>query len=241
MRQSLILLVFAGLAFGQASTRLVVTSAASGSMTVAPGSFATAWGAGFPAGAAVQVIDSAGASLNASIIFASPSQINFLVPAQAALGNATVNVTLNGRIASQGPAGILAVAPGLFTMPGGDVAAALAVRTIGGPSGPQTVFPVFDCSSQSVCKPLALDPGLDTPTFLELFGTGIGAHPTLAAVTATIGGQTVAVQFAGPQGQAAGLDQVNIPLPLTLRGAGLVNIIVTVDGIASNAVQVLIQ
>jgi hypothetical protein len=38
-----------------------------------------------------------------------------------------------------------------------------------------------------------------------------------------------------------GLDQVNVPLGLNLRGSGLVNVSVTVDGVTSNAVQIDIQ
>jgi uncharacterized protein (TIGR03437 family) len=49
------------------------------------------------------------------------------------------------------------------------------------------------------------------------------------------------VQYAGPQPTFPGLDQVNIPLQLSLRGAGLVNVVVNVDGQSSNVTQVLIQ
>jgi len=44
-----------------------------------------------------------------------------------------------------------------------------------------------------------------------------------------------------PQNQYPGLDQVNIPLVLGLRGAGTVNVALTVDGVASNPVRIAIQ
>ena len=39
----------------------------------------------------------------------------------------------------------------------------------------------------------------------------------------------------------AGLDQVNVGLPLTLRGSGEVNVVLTVDGQTSNTVTINIQ
>ena len=49
------------------------------------------------------------------------------------------------------------------------------------------------------------------------------------------------VLYAGPQPTWPGLDQVNVPLSLALRGKGLVDVVVTADGAASNAVQINIQ
>jgi len=48
-------------------------------------------------------------------------------------------------------------------------------------------------------------------------------------------------RFCMPQNQYPGLDQVNIPLVLGLRGAGTVNVALTVDGVASNPVRIAIQ
>jgi uncharacterized protein (TIGR03437 family) len=56
-----------------------------------------------------------------------------------------------------------------------------------------------------------------------------------------IGGQTRAAMFAGAQGTYAGLDQVNVALPQSLRGAGSVNVSLMVDGTASNTVTLSFQ
>ena len=63
----------------------------------------------------------------------------------------------------------------------------------------------------------------------------------LSGVTCTVGGLVASVQYAGPQGTLAGLDQVNIGLPLGLMGKGLVDIVLSVDGHAANTVQVDIK
>jgi probable HAF family extracellular repeat protein len=58
-------------------------------------------------------------------------------------------------------------------------------------------------------------------------------------VTLTVGGVTVPVLYAGPQGQYAGLDQVNAgPLPHSFEGRGEINAALTVDGKLANAVTV---
>jgi uncharacterized protein (TIGR03437 family) len=84
--------------------------------------------------------------------------------------------------------------------------------------------------------PIAL--GVDTPIYVSLFGTGIR---NASSVTVKIGNTDVQPTYAGPQGQYPGLDQVNFPLSLNLRGSGLVNVTVAVDGAASNVVQLNIQ
>jgi uncharacterized protein (TIGR03437 family) len=63
---------------------------------------------------------------------------------------------------------------------------------------------------------------------VELFGTGIRHVSSLSAVAATINGQSVPVEYAGPQGQFAGLDQVNVQLPHSLAGSGEVTLVLSV-------------
>ena len=55
-----------------------------------------------------------------------------------------------------------------------------------------------------------------------------------------IGGTEWPVDYAGPQPEYVGLDQVNV-LISNLRGLGEVDVTVIVDGKASNAVRVNIQ
>src|SRR5207245_1043493 len=71
--------------------------------------------------------------------------------------------------------------------------------------------------------------GVDTPIYLSFYGTGIRGRSSLANVKVTIGTVDIEPTYAGPQPDTAGLDQVNVPLVLSLRGAGVVNVTVTVD------------
>jgi uncharacterized protein (TIGR03437 family) len=133
------------------------------------------------------------------------------------------------------------VAPALFSADGSGsgVAAATAVRlTL--PTQFQGSVPVFQCAATS-CTAVEIDLGVDTPIYLSLYGTGIRGASALTNVNVTIGSVQVQPTYAGPQMQVPGLDQINVPLPLSVRGIGLAHVTVTVDGVRSNAVQLLIQ
>jgi uncharacterized protein (TIGR03437 family) len=73
------------------------------------------------------------------------------------------------------------------------------------------------------------------------YGTGIRGRSDLSKVVVTIGGISVNVLYAGPQNTYVGLDQINVELPQSLAGAGLVNINTTIDGVAANTLKVKIQ
>jgi uncharacterized protein (TIGR03437 family) len=81
--------------------------------------------------------------------------------------------------------------------------------------------------------------GDDQKVFLILYGTGIRHHT--GPVTAKMGVVTVQAAYAGPQGTFAGQDQINIEIPRSLRGAGMVDVILTVDGQTTNPVKILIR
>jgi uncharacterized protein (TIGR03437 family) len=74
--------------------------------------------------------------------------------------------------------------------------------------------------------------------YLSLYGTGIRNRSSLANVTVTINGTPVAALYAGPAPGFAGLDQINVPLPLSLRGSGEVNVSASVDSQVSNTVTI---
>ena len=237
-----------------------MVSAASSQVGVAPDSLATIYGtnlstdrlaAGLPWPyqlgdiSVMWVRDSAGDSRMAALIFVSPMQINLWIPPGTATGPANLEFPFTGlppgvaaalRVV---PVAIQKVAPGLFSADGSGtgVAAATAVSLVLA-TGMQLPVPVFICGVASQCVADPIDLGIDTPVYLSLFGTGIRGG---SKVSVNIGGQTVQPLYAGAQMQYPGLDQINVPLPLSLRGAGLVNVTVAVDGVASNAVQIAIR
>jgi uncharacterized protein (TIGR03437 family) len=170
---------------------------------------------------------------------ASPGQINFLLPAATSNGKAQITVTSASGASATASVDISAVMPSIFSLGGSNVAAAVAVRI--NAVGAQTPIAVFQCAG-SVCTATPLDiGGAGDQTFLTLFGTGLRKNSGLSNVRATIGGVDAPVAFAGAQGELAGLDQVNLQLPASLRGRGDVAVILTVDGVTTNSVSINIR
>ncbi len=139
------------------------------------------------------------------------------------------------------PAIIQSVAPTLFSINGNGngkgVASSYAIRTN---AGVQTMVPVYGCAgSTCTATPIALDS--NSSVVLVLYGAGIRNRSSLANVTANINGTNVPVLYAGAQPSYVGLDQVNLTLPLSLSGSGVVNLVMTVDGQTSNVVSIDIR
>jgi uncharacterized protein (TIGR03437 family) len=221
-----------------AADNLQEGSAASYAPTLAPDGIASVFGLTLPAvdGVKVTVKDSAAKARPAALLFASGGQVNFIVPGDTAAGTASITIQSAGLPETVLSAEIRTVAPGLFSAEasGQGAAAATAVRLMG---GQMNAVPVFSCSG-SRCGTVPIELSADATVYLSLYGTGIRHLSSLSNVTCTIGGISVPVTYAGPQPVYAGLDQVNVQLLLSLRGLGDTDVVVTVDGRASNAVRV---
>src|SRR5262249_46888894 len=136
-----------------------------------------------------------------------------------------------------------AVAPGLFTAnaSGQGVAAAVVLRVK--ENGTQSYEPVAQldpAQNRLVPVPIDLGPATDQ-LFLILYGTGIRFRSSLATTTATIGGAVSEVLYAGTAEGYVGLDQVNLHIPRSLVGRGVVNVALIVDGKAANTVTIQIK
>ncbi|MBI3667218.1 MAG: SBBP repeat-containing protein [Acidobacteria bacterium] len=195
------------------------------------------------AGTTVKITDSAGKERLAPLFYASPGQINFLIPAGTASGTARVIVTSGTGATVNGTVQIEPVAPGLFAAnaSGQGVAAAAAARVSAtGAQSPVTVVRYDASLGKNVAVPIDLGPATDQ-VILILYGTGIRFRIALSAVSARIGGDASDVLFAGPQGAFVGLDQVNVHLPRTLIGRGDVDVALVVDGKQANTVTINIR
>ena len=212
------------------------TNAASfASGPLAPNSIATAFWAGPDnvSGIGLNVQDSAGQTRAAQIFFVNSTQINYLIPDGTALGPATVSIT-GAPNPFSAPLKIVAVAPGVFQAGGFAVGDFDTVDA----SGNQTLKTLVVADASGTLHPVPIDVTAGE-VFLTIFGTGIRNHAN--PVTAMIGSVTLPTAFAGAQGQFFGEDQINIQLPATLAGSGLVNVTLNVDGQTSNTVQIQIN
>jgi uncharacterized protein (TIGR03437 family) len=192
-------------------------------------------------GVSLRLTDSANKAHSVPLFFVSPAQINFEVPAGAAAGPATISVFRGPQLMFSGSTLISATAPAIFTAnsDGRGVAAAIAVHAK--PDGSQSWQYVFDPEvAYGSRAPAPIRMGLaDETAFLLLFGTGIRGCRQLSSVRATIAGIPAVVEYAGPQSDFAGLDQVNIRIPRDLPN-GEAEVVLTVEGQRANIVTVSI-
>ena len=179
----------------------------------------------------------------------SPGQVNLLVPADLALGPATLLLSRGGSLRAAGLLPLTNVAPALFTAnaTGQGAPAAILLRLSTGGVATYESASRYDTSLQSfVPRPILFGPETEA-LYLVLFGTGIRARGTgapsrsVAAQLSTTGGlelhnTTLEVTYAGPTREYAGLDQLNLQLPRTLSGQGARTLRITVDGVAANSV-----
>jgi uncharacterized protein (TIGR03437 family) len=153
----------------------------------------------------------------------------------------------NGSGNFNGALNIARVAPALFAAnaDGRGVATAIALRVRS--DGTQTAEPVaqFDAAqNRFIPRPIDLGPDLGSASdqiFLILFGTGVRGHSGLANVTGRIGGAPAEVFYAGEQGAFVGLDQINLRLPRSLAGRGVVDVVLLADSYVANVVQISVK
>jgi uncharacterized protein (TIGR03437 family) len=222
-------------------------SAASGTAIVAPESLASLFvptgaaatetaAAHYPerlGGISLEVRDSAGAMRPAPLVFVSPTQINFQVPAATALGEATLILANERGSSPVGGMQVDAVAPALSMLShANSTPAALGVRVA--PDGQQTQVPVFNCFGPPGASPFSCGPApirlAGDPVYLSFYATGFrGANAS--NVTATTNGVPLPIEHAGPQG-TPGVDQINVRL---LPEAGpLTFVTIAIDGVVAN-------
>lgn len=192
-------------------------------------------------GVSLLVTDSTGTQRGAPLVYVSPSQINFVVPDGTAAGPAIFSATA-GAANSTATGYVSVVAPSLFSADGSGtgVAAATAIRVQAANQQLQSVVPVFQCTNAS-CVAVPIQLGIDTPIYLTLYGTGIRNRSSLETVKVTIKGVSAPVLYAGPAPGFSGLDQVNVALPLALRGSGQADVVLSVEGQTANAVGISVQ
>jgi uncharacterized protein (TIGR03437 family) len=139
-------------------------------------------------------------------------------------------------VQSTGSVTIASVAPGVFTvLQNGTGLAAAEIQRVAGQV--QTFEPTAQFVNNAwVAIPIDWKNANDT-LFLVLYGTGIRNVSALSNVSLKIGNTTfttLPALYAGSQNFFVGVDQVNIQLPRTLIGSGLVDAVLTVDGKTAN-------
>jgi uncharacterized protein (TIGR03437 family) len=176
--------------------------------------------------------------LAAPLFAVTPTQINFLLPPGLPNGTAEVVVTAGDGTISRGAMTITSVQPKVFTSNQSGSGAPAALWTRDGVS--------YFAAGGVDGAPIPVEAG----GYLVLACTGLrhapstdgdGSNGVAESVEVNIGGVPAPILYAGAQGAYAGLDQVNLQLPLGLRGRGQVELVMTVAGKTANKVVISIK
>lgn|GEM_PF-5508548 len=259
---TLLLALFCASLAGQTQEVTVVSVASfAADFPVAPESIAAAFGASLTAtteaatenplpttlaSTQVVLVDSAGTSHVCQLFFASPGQINFLVPAEAALGTATISVGPPGGLMQTGTFEIASTGTGIFTVTELAWLSGFILRVDA--DGTQTLLPVVEVRDGEIVPiPLQMSPGGDESAsfYLIIYGTGnlgsgdLGQVRTYIGLNRFVGSEqeVIPTLFNGRQGDFVGLGQTNagpIPRDMEWFGGGDRAIALEVEGDFSN-------
>ena len=161
----------------------------------------------------------------AGLLFVSANQINYVIPANTQAGTATIVVHSGDGVISQGTASIVTAAPRLFTTSQSGSGAPVGFVTTDGTN--------YDLIGNVDGSTRAMQAG----GILVLFGTGVRGAAQ-GTVHVLIGGIDAQVYYAGAQPDYIGLDQINVAVPASLQGHGVVDLVVTIGSVTSNVVNI---
>ena len=240
------------------STLSVVSAASFRPLSSTPGGIMAAFGQGLAiatvaagtiplptelGGTTVLIEDSEANEHQASMFFVSPQQVNFQIPPTVSLGPALIVLQAGNGSLSTLATSIGSVEPGVFSA---------NADGEGAPAGTFIHISAEGEQREEHTAEIDLDSGRFVPTkvsfgpqpgqlFLVLYGTGIRLVTSPNSVRLFVGGLPADVTYAGPQGGLVGLDQVNVRLPRSLIGGGLMNVELVVDERPANVLQVWIN
>src|SRR5262249_41645419 len=159
-----------------------------------------------------------------SLLYVSPSQINFVSPPGMSAGFSIIALYDGEKAVQAGVVQVFKTNPSIFTANanGAGVPSAVIVRVQGNSPGTYESVAQFD-TAQNKYIPLPIDLGPESDSvFLSLFGTGWrGASTTREAIVKffpdadELNPFEAPVQYVGKQPTIEGLDQINVLLPRT--------------------------
>ena len=216
-----------------------IVNAASFAPRISPGALATVFGSNFAlanAGAQTPLptsLESVSVTVNgqlAPVLFVTPTQVNFQVPWETALGPATVTVTVNGGASNVATVNVLGAAPGLFSSSSGQAIVQNSDYSLNQPGNPAKVGSTIIAylSGSGTVSPAVADGAAAPTNTLVYLNSGSSA---------TIGSATAQVAFAGLAPGFVGLVQVNIVVPSGLT-TGTYPLTVTIGSETSNSATI---
>lgn len=252
LRSSIFFLLAATAALCYAQSQIAVVCSANYQAVVAPASLASIFGVNLSAQTAKGEPDAngqlpaelAGVSVQVGgqttqLLYVSPGQVNFVVPASTAPG--TANVVLQSTAVGQTFQGTVEVrntAPGLFALDGSGSGPGAVLNGVTFTGGPFLVETLANLGDDKRTRLAIYATGLRYAgnPFLDPSVTNVAASVTAQAKDSSGNLYTLPVEYAGAAPTYFGLDQVNVVLPPVLDGLGVLSLTLTVGSVSANAV-----
>ncbi|MCI0666375.1 MAG: hypothetical protein L0220_35450, partial [Acidobacteria bacterium] len=179
----------------------------------------------------------------AALFFVSAGQVNYMIPAETEPGMANVVVRSGDGTITNGTVQVVRVAPAIFAAnsDGRGVAAATLLRIkTDGSQAYEGVSEFIQTLERHIAKPIEMGPEGEK-IFLILYLSGIrqandpnGDGNLNENTRVLIGGIETVPHFVGRHPDFVGLDQINVEIPRTLIGRGVVNVSVSATGFSSS-------
>ncbi len=182
-----------------------------------------------------------GLEFDCGLIFVSPNQINLVLPFYTfdLPSDSLLEIRSEDGVVTYSQIFIYQRSPSLFSAnaTGQGVAAAQIIRVK--PDSTQIWEDVFqtDQNGKRIARPIDLGPD-NEQVFLVLYGTGFRWIESASYVRVEVGEAQPEIYYVGPQSSFAGLAQVNLLLPRSLRGKGETPVRVFVYDQPSNTVTI---
>jgi uncharacterized protein (TIGR03437 family) len=183
---------------------------------IASGSFASAFG-NFPTGDLKVLVN----GMSARLLGATSTQITFVVPPEAPVGMATLQVSLGGSAISDGQFEVTAAGPGLF------------VAAVANSAQPGAVLNQ-DNALNTAAAPAAQG------SVVQIFATGYGRLDASGSVLVSvwIANRPAEVLYSGPAPGVDGLWQINVRIPADTAVTKQVPVFISAEGLVSNGVTI---
>ncbi len=191
------------------------------------------------AGIRVEVTDAKGVTRPAGINWASAGwgQVNFVVPAESAVGPAHMRIVRTDGSTAAANLTIADTAPGFRT----------GISCRGAVEGSMTqtfadgrkIAGQLSACKTLICAALPVPVAAGATTRVRLIGSGFRNAAKASDIEITVGGRRVPVVSYGSSGDP-GVDQVTVEIPASLAGLGEADLLCRIHGRIANAVRIRI-
>lgn len=193
-------------------------------------------------GLSLRLTDSAGAEHSAGLLKANATTVEWVVPKEAALGEAAIQLTTSRNVVYREKLLLTAASPGLYTANGEGTGAPLGQWIRVAEDGTETREAAAACpDGPRSCSPVPAAFGPETEKLeLLLLSTGLRQPGDPAAYAVKAGDEPLEVLSVVAVEGEAGLDWLRVRLPRGLAGRGELDLTVTVAEATSNAVKIVL-